>query len=269
MTDYATEAQAVEAIAIRATEPHPVEAGAIYATCASDGNVRIINTDDYGTSPRRKTAAIVITDPDHFIAYLAKHGTSATELWGSAWDGAIRAVIDAHGGRDEPAGWGGHVATLTLAKTKDWLDWVGTDRKWMPQSEFSEFVEDHLVSFETPSAAVMLELAQSFQAAKKVAFESGKRTSSGETTLSYRETIDAKAGRKGEVVIPERLTIVLQPFEGGRAYKVEARFRYRILEDALALSVAIGRADEILRAAFRDVVDVVEKGTARQVWSTN
>lgn len=265
--EHRTEADAIAALAFDATAPDALDAGTIYAAPDGAGGIRVIDTDAYAERPRRKEGTRVTIEPTHLVAYLDKHGRPETELWASRSAGTITAIIDAHGAT-EP-GWGKHVCALKLTHTPDWVAFTKADRQWMSQSTFAEFVQDNLAAFVAPASAVMLELAQSFQAARKVAFESGKRLSSGETTLVYREQIDAKAGRKGEVVIPDTLTLALQPYEGSKVYKVGARFRYRITDEALAMSIALDRPDDVLRDAFGSIVEQVADGSGREIWLTS
>ena len=268
MSEYRTEAEAVAQIAYDAAIPDQLDPGTIYSAPDGDGDIFVFNTDEYAPTPRRKTGTYRVTNVDHFIDYLTKHANPNTELWGNPNNGTVKAVINAHGPNSEPAGWEDHTLTLTLTKTDDWNDWTNTDRKWQRQVDFAEFVEDHLHNFMTPTAADMLELAQSFTAHKTVAFESGTRTNSGATTLVYRETIDSKAGRKGDITIPDRLELKIPPFEGFNEYKVPARFRYRINDGALAMSVALERPRDILNAAFEHVTAQITDETNRTVWLT-
>ena len=265
-TENITETEATARLAFAATIPEELNPGTIYATTNSDGDTRVINTDDYAPHPRRKTGEYTITNVDHFIAYLAKHGTSNTELWGSPNQGTIQAVINAHA--TQTPGWEDHTTTLLLTRTNDWNAWNHIDRQWHTQTDFAEFVEDHLPSFITPTAADMLELAQHFKANRSVEFESGKRTKSGATTLVYRETDKAKAGIKGDLDIPDRLELKIAPYEGFNQYPVTARFRYRIINGQLGMSIALERPHDILNAAFEHVTAQITDETNRDIWHT-
>ena len=220
--------------------------------------------DDYRNQPRRKTGRVTIAETDSFIAYLAKHGIPATEVWANLDAATIKAVINAPTA-DAPA-WGDHTATLQLRLTDDWSHWTSRDRKWLGQSDFAEHVEDHLPNFVEPAGAIMLEIAQSFRANTKVTFESSKRLANGETQLVFKEDVDAKAGRKGDMTIPESFTLGLIPFESGGAYKITARLRYRISNGDLLLSYVLDRPRDVLRDAFTGVLERIEDATKREVW---
>lgn len=274
-----TEAQDIITTAQEAVDPYKVADG-IYLTRFDDGRAEVTDVRDkleeQRPTPDRKTGTRTVTDVDSLVGYLAKHGIPATELWGAPDAGTIRAVINAHDVSDTELGhdhhglpgWGDHTATLQLRHTPDWKEWLQRDGKLMGQTEFAEFIEDHLPNFATPSGADMLELAQTFQATTRADFDSSQRLKSGETQMSYKEHTDATAGKKGTIAIPDAFTIGVQVYESGEAYRVEARFRYRINGGQLALGYRLTRPRDVLLAAFDAVVDDVHVATGRDVWLT-
>lgn len=219
--------------------------------------------------PDRKSGSYTVTHPDAFAAYLAKHGLPETELWGDRDAGTVRAVVDAHQDAEGIAGNEVHTATLRLRHSDDWKQWLAADGKLMGQLDFAEFIEDHLPNFANPTAADMLELAQTFQATTKVDFASSQRVKSGETQLNYAEQQSASAGKKGQLAIPDTFHIGLRVYDGlGEPYKIAARFRYRITDGQLRLGYRLTRPKDVLQAAFDDVVTKVREDTGRDVWAT-
>lgn len=260
----------VAALAFLGANPQTLDERGIFLGVNAEGVREVVDIVDRKRalderSPVRKEGAYKFADPTDFVEYLDKHAGPQTELWGDDTASTIKAVIDAHEA-DEP-GHEKHTATLTLPYTRDWQDWIARDGKTSGQVEFAEFIEDHLPNFVDPTGADMLELAQSFQATKNVDFGSSKRLQSGETELLYTETIAATAGKKGALAIPDTFTIGIQVHEHGPAYRVEARFRYRINGGQLALGYRLNRIDDVRHAAFDAVVEQIE-ATGRLVWHT-
>lgn len=269
-----------------AVEPYLVDTG-LYLARDDNHGVHVVDVRDeleaQQAHPNRKTGHRTVTDAAALIGYLAKHGLPETELWGNADKGTVRAVINAHDGvtnsenapdYDEDrqtgaAGWGDHTATLQLRHTPDWTDWTSRDGKLMRQTEFAEFIEDHLPNFVTPSGADMLELAQTFQATTRVDFDTSQRLKSGETQVTYKEHTDATAGKKGSIAIPDTFTLGLQIYDRGDAYKINARFRYRINDGQLALGYKLTRPRDVLLAAFDGITDEIHTATGRDIWLTN
>ena len=112
----------------------------------------------------------------------------------------------------------------------------------------------------------MLELAQTFKATKAVKFEQSKRLKSGETKLEYREDIEAKAGARGSLDIPDEIALALAPFERGEAYRVTARLRYRIGDGQLALSYVHIRPRDVLLDAFGQVAAAIADESGVEIW---
>lgn len=274
-----TESRDIITTAQEAVEPHEVDTG-LYIVRDSHGTVHTVDLADEleqrQAQPHRKTGARTVSDVDSLVGYLAKHGVDDTELWGDPDRGTIRAIINAHGsangdGGDDTLGtpgWGDHTATLTLKHSKDWTDWLARDGKLHSQVEFAEFIEDHLPNFVTPNGAEMLELAQTFQATTRVDFDSSQRLKSGETQVTYKEDTDAKAGKRGQIAIPDTFQIGIQVYEHGTAYRVDARLRYRIDGGTLRLGYRLTRHRDVLLDAFKQVAAAVETGSERTVWLT-
>lgn len=274
MSDYntlnattSTENGVVAVLAQQAAEPNILEPGVLYAHLGSEGEIILADTDHYAEHPRRAKAKRTVTSAASFVAYVDRHATAATEVYADTPNSTVIAVLDSHEGADLPAGWEGHKLTLSLEKTDAWTAWAAADGKWLQQLEFAEFIEDRASDVKEPTAADLLELAQSFQAHRNVEFESSERMKDGQTNLAFKETVTAKAGQKGNIVIPDELLLVLKPYVGGPAYHVYARFRYRLNGAQLSLGIVLQRPQEILDAAFADVVTAIRDGEqARDGW---
>ena len=268
-----TNVQTIVDTAQEAVEPHEIHPG-IFAV-HDKITLHDLRADLEKRQPRpdRKKGHYAFTDPAGLVGYLAKHGLPETEVYADVDKGTITAIINAHDGDTAgtgevsgDAGWGDHTATLVLRKTDDWNDWTGKDKSWLSQTGFAEFVEQHLPNCVTPDGATMLELAQSFKAAKAVKFEQSKRLKSGETKLEWREDVTATAGARGSIDIPDEITLALTPFEHGDHYKVTARLRYRINDGELLLSYVLIRPRDILLHAFGTVLEQVVTETGRDIW---
>lgn len=269
MTDQITTptAEVVERLTRAAMEPREVSTG-IYLVPTEGGTIDFLDTveviEKYADRPRRKKGIYRVTLADHLREYLAKHAGPDAEMWGDIDKATITAVVNAPGA-SSPA-WSDHRIVLQLRHTDDWKDWTSGDKKMMSQTEFAEFLEQHAPNIVSPDAATMLELAQTFKAATKVDFESSRRVKSGETQLVYRENTEASAGRRGELAIPDAIRLGVQVYEGGVVYALNARFRYRIVDGALALGYVLERPRDVLRDAFGAICDWVADETGTPVW---
>lgn len=152
---------------------------------------------------------------------------------------------------------------LVFRHTPAWKRWAAYDGRLLGQSDFAEHIEASLPDVRVPSGADLLELAQSFQANTSVRFESSRDLGSGERQLVYREQVEAGAGRAGNITIPKQFELGLAPYEGSGLYQVSARLRYRITEGRLHLGYVLDRPEDVLRAAFDDVLRQVQEQTER------
>ncbi|MFE9921603.1 DUF2303 family protein [Streptomyces sp. NPDC005774] len=253
MTDNA---QTIVDTALRTAPPAELEPGKYYAF-HTPGGIREVDLtgDQHKDQPTRKTGTTTVRDAQSFLAYWDKHHDTASEVYADSDRLTITAVLDAH--QADSARWAGHRLHLALRETTAWKQWLRLDGELMDQEAFAEFLEDHLPELLEPAAADMLEIAQSFQAAQKVDFQSATRLTSGQRQFQYVETQTTKAGQKGQLTVPETFIIGLVPFEGSEGYRLTARLRHRIGQNGLRLGYKLERPDEIRTTAFADVVKAI------------
>lgn len=252
MTDI-DNVQTIVDTALLGAEPAELEPGKFYAYLGLHGVHEVnLTGPEYTGTPPRKSGTTTVRDAISFQAYFAKHADADTEVYANVEQLSVTAILDAH--KADAARWEGHRLTLALRKTEAWEQWLALDGKLMGQEQFAEFLEDHLPELQEPDAATMLEIAQSFQAATKVDFQSGTRLATGQRQFQYVETTTAKAGQKGQLTIPETFVIGLVPFEGSAGYRLTARLRYRIVDTQLRTGYKLERPSDTLKSAFEDVV---------------
>lgn len=255
------------------TEGTELALGTLYAFPDAHGGIQVIDlgTDAHrqrqGKEPARKTGTVKLTEAPSFSFYVNDHkDNEATSLWADRDAGRIVAVLNGHVKNHDDAGWGDHRAVLTLRKSPAWVAWTEASGKMIPQVKFAEFLEDRAGDVVTPDHATLLEVATSIEGTKGAAYKSGVRLDNGEIQFRYEETVAAKAGQRGDLTIPSSIELGIAPFDGMDAYKVSARFRYRIGDDGvLYLGVVLDRPEDVLRSAFSQVLQDVELVTGLAV----
>ncbi|WP_394425508.1 DUF2303 family protein [Streptomyces sp. SGAir0957] len=247
----------VATLAQQALAPQKVEPGNIYLVATAHGLVERVDLTgpEYTGRLERKTGTTTVRDSDSFLTYYGKHHDANTEVYADVEKLSVTAVLDAH--TDNTPRFGGHRLHLALRQTKAWADWLRHDGKLLDQDTFANFLEDQLPYLDTPDAATMLEIAQSIRATTKAEFQSSSRLQSGERKLAYTEDTKASAGSKGDIAIPEVFTIAVPPFEGADAYRMTARFKYRIDRGTLLLGYKLEQPEERAKAAFADVLAAI------------
>jgi uncharacterized protein YfdQ (DUF2303 family) len=261
MTEPITDCTAgvVRDLALDAAVPNKLEPGSIYGWL-SDGKVHLtdLTGDAYRELPGRKRGTVTVRDVASFAHYFERHADADTEVFADLDEATFTAVLDAH--KTDGARWQQHRLVLQLKHTLPWKTWLSQDRRMLTQQQFAEFVEDNardVAPGGRVTAADLLEIAQSFQAATKVAFQSGKRLASGQTQLVYQETVDAKAGSRGEIIIPSEFDLAIVPYEDCPPAIVPARFRYRLDGGDLRLGYFLADPARIAREAVAQIGEKV------------
>lgn len=270
-TDEET-APVIRELAFSASDPSELERGKIYGWL-SGGNLHKIDLtgEQYCDFPERKRGIVTVRNVASFRQYYAKHADGDSEVFADLDMGTVTAVLDAHrrtgdGGIDEEfaARWQQHRLVLALQLTQPWKDWAGSDRKWMLQEPFAEFLEEHARDIDPGggvSAMDLFEAAQDFKAKIKVSVTSGKRIKDGQTQFEYVEQVES-AGRsagKGTIEMPNEFDLAIRPYDDAPAGPVAVRLRYRIRDDkSLVLGYFMNDPDRVAREAVAEVVKKLE-----------
>lgn len=220
----------------------------------------LVDLERYQDQPRRKRELVELHESGSFAAYVSRHRSEPmSTLYADLANHRIVAVLN-DSAAQEP-GWGDHRATLKLTRTRPWMLWTGLDGKALNQEQFAEHIEAGLQEITDPEPAAMYELAQTFQASISAHFGQASKLRDGKRALHFEESIEGRAGSQGDIEIPKEFQLAVAPFEGGPTYDLVARLRFRIREAKLTLSYHLVRPEDVLKAAFDDVVSAIEKGT--------
>lgn len=201
-------------------------------------------------TPKRIKQTVEIDTAESFIEYFNNFSTDRSVIYLSQ-NNVFTGIID-HYDADKPA-FCNHRVIFHPATTDEWNSWSQNSGKKFNQEDFAFFIEDNSDEIQNPPAAEMLEIATTLKAKTKISFASAKSLANGQTQLTYVEEIDGSAGPKGELKIPEKITIGMRLFKGGDAYKMEARFRYRIREGSISLWYDLIKPRKTKDAAIEDI----------------
>jgi uncharacterized protein YfdQ (DUF2303 family) len=130
----------------------------------------------------------------------------------------------------------------------------------MSQIDFANWIEDNIGDITTvegmPTGAQMLEMALNFEAASEKRFKSGARLQSGGISLEYVDTDDDAT--RSKMAMFERFSLGLRVLQGGEAYEMSARLKYRIRDGGLSIWFELIRPDKVLEAATKDIVEKIK-----------
>ncbi|HET9893761.1 MAG TPA: DUF2303 family protein [Streptosporangiaceae bacterium] len=268
-----TEAEVVSELAFDALRPVALDAGKHYVFRGVDGD--LVDRDLTGQMPARKTGTVTVTDVASFAVYWDKHHDHNSEIYASADDSTITAVLDAHNAAG--ARYQQHRLVLELVTTPSWDAWTQYDGKIRGQQDFAEFLEDHYADLagssevinmpygtvKNVSAATFLEIAQHLTASTKAVFERGEKISNGALKFAYKEDVEVRGGSKGELEVPTVFLLAIKPYEDcDDTTRIVARLRTRTSRE-VGMNIGYFLLDpgQVKRDAFSHVVGKVEDVT--------
>ncbi|WP_280410618.1 DUF2303 family protein [Nocardia asiatica] len=225
--------------------------GLLHVNILRDGDqLDVSSYEQYLSAPSRPRGSMIVTEPGNFTTLLGIDRHHRAMVFADETRNSLTAIIDWQEWRD-------HRIVLQLTPSDQFKRWSERSGKWFSQLEFAELLEDFASDIYEPAAADLIEIAQDFQAARQVTFESSKRLDNGAVSFKFREDIDAKAGNAGQLEIPEKFLLRIPVWRGGDYIEVTALLRYRIERDQLRLGFKVPGLDDIRLQAFATAVSDV------------
>lgn len=226
----------------------------------TDVHLEVHDLERYFPFPARSRGTRIAVTAAGFVATLRAVHNDGDPLGAAIYadPDACRLVAILDDDDIEGPGWRQHRVDYTPQSTPEWRLWV-EGQGLQPQDKFAATIEAGESEIHTPSATVMLELAETFHASTSAKFKQAGRRRDGRTQLVYEEEVEAAAG-EGMVDIPDRFTIEVRPFYGANPVLVDCRLRYRLVRGELTIGYTIHRPDEVRRQSF--LTDVIGHVTA-------
>lgn len=232
--------------------------------------VEAIETEDLRSNPHRVAGTRIVSELSSFLAEIERRPLTPNEgtLWGNADRGQIHAIYNEHSSDGTVAGWRDDQLQLKLKADADWSRWHEISGKYYSQVEFGDLVEDLLHTVESPDQAELLEVIDSIRASSSGEFNSAIERANGGQKVTYNNEVATKAGRTGQLEVPQIIQLRLVPWEGhDTAYTVDAYFRIRINNGHLQLAVKLKPTRRLVREAWEDVTNKVTAATSTPVYA--
>lgn len=137
------------------------------------------------------------------------------------------------------AAWRQHRVVLRLARHPAWSDWLKVHHKPVGQSDFADFLEDRMEDLVDPTTADLLEIVRDLRGHKGARWQSAYDPRTGDRTLTWAEETTMAGVRKGDVTVPETITLAVPLWQGEALTRIEARLRVRVEEGTLAFVVVL------------------------------
>lgn len=213
--------------------------------------------------PARLEQTVIVRDPDSFVGYLTRHGTSSVAVFCTPERMNFSAVLDYHDATAPK--WGHHRCTLALERTRELNTWLKNDGEKMSQTDFARFIEDNaseiISSEDTPSGSEMLKIALTLSRTEDANFKSGTNLDNGETKFVFEQNFNDRAGEMGDLTIPRKIKIGVPLFKSAdpsEGYAIDARFRYRVQQGRLTMWYELIRPERVIDDAVNTMSDYIK-----------
>jgi len=235
--------------------------------------------DEYRARPARRKGQATLRDRASFIAHTNafKDEHSAIFAVPDRSNPRLLAVLDYNEGggiADTTPRFGQHRALYRCELSDQWKTWTARDGKPMTQGDFAEFLEDHvedvclvdgphinelaqLLEARVGGPSALLKLSRGLQISVNTAVHNAVTLATGEVTVNFAEA--HKDGSGGPITTPNLFFLNIPVFQGGDAYQVALRLRYRLAEGRIQWSYSLYRTDKIFDDAFTGVVEKVRE----------
>lgn len=176
-----------------------------------------------------------------------------------------------------------HRAMLILKPSKEWVLWAKAEAQTpMSQLDFAQLLEDRIEDVRDPSVSPekvraladvygtvatptdLLTLKDGLTIRADVRVTNIQRLSSGQAALSFEESHTDQAGN--QLRVPGAFFIAIPVFEGGPAYLLAVRLRYRLNGGKVTWSIAIRDQQKAFDNAFQEVIEKVRAETKLPVF---
>jgi len=200
-------------------------------------------------------------DLESFVAYVTKFKGPGAIIVGEG--STLTALLDYHTGPNGPEA-STHRAVFKLIQTEALQAWVQRNGKPMDQLAFVEFLEERAAEFTDPDPATLLEIAQDLHVVNGAAVSSCVR-SGADIKVAFTKTEQVKAS--GDVVIPTKLLVNIQPFED-QPQRIEtiARLRVRNREGTVTLGFTLENLPAQIRTASAEIAHAAGKAAGVEVY---
>lgn len=246
--------------------------------------------DEKRDAPKHRKGTATMTDLPSFIHHTKRFADADSAIFAKRNESApsLTAVLDYH--RQTAAGaprFGRHRTHYAFPLSETWKAWKTVDGKALSQAEFAAFLEEHVMDIMVPPTdgrsdagalaldlvsmiggsiagpTTMLETARGLRIFETSDVTNAQNLATGETEMIFRT--EHQDGKGQKVKVPTLFVIQTPVFDGGAAYKLPIRVRYRKAEARIVWMMARYRPDLIFADAFDHAVKQVREETGLPV----
>lgn len=207
--------------------------------------------------PVNPAGTFTLLTPESFALAVVNNQDSRTKVFADSENGLISCVFDflkdVASSIDPPkAGWGQLRAEIKFSESRKLKEWRRT-LEWMNQTDFANFLEDHLEDVLEPTGQDLLSIATDLEAASTGSFKGRVNLQNGSTKLCYQDDVETT------VEVPRTLTLGIPLFEHGDKYKLGARLRFVISGGSVKFKLLFTNLQDAKDQEFERIVQEIEE----------
>ncbi|NSZ47954.1 DUF2303 family protein [Agrobacterium vitis] len=236
--------------------------------------------EEYREKPRAKLGTAEVKTLESFISLVNRHKTSDSVIFAETdWQKpSITAVIDYHqaesGGEADNCK---HRIKYPFPLSEEWQAWVAQNGQPMNQTDFAQWIEDHIPDLAAPTQEEVDEyldvfslktaypnelvtLSRGLQVNVASNVKNNVTLQSGEGQITFEEEHRDATGAK--LSVPGLFILSIAPFFMGTKARIPVRLRYRVKNGAVIWSFHLYRPDIHITDQVRADLDSAEQETA-------
>jgi uncharacterized protein YfdQ (DUF2303 family) len=256
--------------------------------------------DEFREHPERRKGDSAMLDLDSFIDITNRFKSPFSAVFAvneasTAGDLKVTSVFDYHDpqtGDDSHARFMGHKAHYRFPLSDEWKAWHGKNDALLDQSDFAEFLEDHITEVAAPpeigqkpeltdfekhlanliaslqsricGPSSLMELSRGLEIRTEEKLESTQRLATGEMSLTF--STEHKDSTGGQLKVPDLFVINIPVFKNGPSYLIPVRLRFKKSGGKVEWKFMLHRSEIVLDHAFREAAEKVREKTELPVF---
>lgn len=231
--------------------------------------------------PARKKGTAIVQTLDSFIDLTERHATDHSTIFADMnWKApSLTAVIDYHpeGEPDDPVADNcTHRIFYAFPQSEMWMQWVNNDGEKMSQTDFANWIEDHIIDLATPTPEEIIrceelfhttvaapielsELSRGLQVNVASKMKNAKTLQSGEAQIIFEESHETTDRNGGVIKVPGAFILSIPAFFMGAVIRTPVRLRYRAVNGQISWFYQMYRPDIIITEAITGDIETVKE----------
>jgi uncharacterized protein YfdQ (DUF2303 family) len=211
--------------------------------------------------PINPAGTFTLLTPESFALAVVNNQDDRTKVFADSENGLISCVFDflKNGGQSRESGWGQLRAEIKFTESRKLKEWRKT-LEWMNQTDFANFLEDHLEDVLEPTGQDLLSIATDLEASSSGSFKGKVNLQNGSTKLCYQDDVETT------VEVPRLLTLGIPLFEHGDKYKLGARLRFVISGGSVKFKLLFTNLQDAKDQEFERIVQEIEEKASVSIY---